>query len=377
MSVKNKLLSFLKTETILVAALILAVISCFLVPPDMGYTQYIDTHTLALLFSLMAVMAGFQKAGIFNKISSLILSHTGSQKGLSFVLVSLCFFGSMLITNDVALITFVPLGILVLKTAKMESSLPIVVTLMTIAANLGSMLTPIGNPQNLYLYTLSGLSLWQFLQITAPYTILCAILLVVGVLGLPTQKGSLRIQMNQPTISLNHSILYFILFVLALFCVANLLSVWILLAVVVVSVALLDRAVLKKVDYSLLATFAAFFVFIGNMGRMSAFHDFVQKIVLGNEQITAVVASQIISNVPAALLLSGFTHEWAQLIIGTNLGGLGTLIASMASLISYKQIASQYPHQKGRYLLIFSLWNIGFLAVLLIFSLMVLPIFFH
>lgn len=376
MSVKNKLLSFLKTETILVAALILAVISCFLVPPDMGYTQYIDTHTLALLFSLMAVMAGFQKAGIFDKISSIILSHTGSQKGLSFVLVSLCFFGSMLITNDVALITFVPLGILVLKTAKMESSLP-VVTLMTIAANLGSMLTPIGNPQNLYLYTLSGLSLWQFLQITAPYTILCAILLVVGVLGLPTQKGSLRIQMNQPTISLNHSILYFILFVLALFCVANLLSVWILLAVVVVSVALLDRTVLKKVDYSLLATFAAFFVFIGNMGRMSAFHDFVQKIVLGNEQITAVVASQIISNVPAALLLSGFTHEWAQLIIGTNLGGLGTLIASMASLISYKQIASQYPHQKGRYLLIFSLWNIGFLAVLLIFSLMVLPIFFH
>ena len=376
MSVKNKLLSFLKTETILVAAFVLAVISCFLVPPDMGYTRYIDTHTLALLFSLMAVMAGFQKAGIFDKISSIILSHTGSQKGLSFVLVSLCFFGSMLITNDVALITFVPLGILVLKTAKMESSLP-VVTLMTIAANLGSMLTPIGNPQNLYLYTLSGLSLWQFLQITAPYTILCAILLVVGVLGLPTQKGSLRIQMNQPTISLNHSILYFILFVLALFCVANLLSVWILLAVVVVSVALLDRTVLKKVDYSLLATFAAFFVFIGNMGRMSAFHDFVQKIVLGNEQITAVVASQIISNVPAALLLSGFTHEWAQLIIGTNLGGLGTLIASMASLISYKQIASQYPHQKGRYLLIFSLWNIGFLAVLLIFSLMVLPIFFH
>lgn len=377
MSVKNKLLSFLKTETILVAALILAVISCFLVPPDMGYTQYIDTHTLALLFSLMAVMAGFQKAGIFDKISSIILSHTGSQKGLSFVLVSLCFFGSMLITNDVALITFVPLGILVLKTAKMESSLPVVVTLMTIAANLGSMLTPIGNPQNLYLYTLSGLSLWQFLQITAPYTILCAILLVVGVLGLPTQKGSLRIQMNQPTISLNHSILYFILFVLALFCVAGLLSVWILLAVVVVSVALLDRTVLKKVDYSLLATFAAFFVFIGNMGRMSAFHDFVQNIVLGNEQITAVVASQIISNVPAALLLSGFTHEWAQLIIGTNLGGLGTLIASMASLISYKQIASQYPHQKGRYLLIFSLWNIGFLAVLLIFSLLVLPIFFH
>ncbi len=377
MSVKNKLLSFLKTETILVAAFVLAVISCFLVPPDMGYTQYIDTHTLALLFSLMAVMAGFQKAGIFDKISSIILSHTGSQKGLSFVLVSLCFFGSMLITNDVALITFVPLGILVLKTAKMESSLPIVVTLMTIAANLGSMLTPIGNPQNLYLYTLSGLSLWQFLQITAPYTILCAILLVVGVLGLPTQKGSLRIQMNQPTISLNHSILYFILFVLALFCVAGLLSVWILLAVVVVSVALLDRTVLKKVDYSLLATFAAFFVFIGNMGRMSAFHDFVQKIVLGNEQITAVVASQIISNVPAALLLSGFTHEWAQLIIGTNLGGLGTLIASMASLISYKQIASQYPHQKGRYLLIFSLWNIGFLAVLLIFSLLVLPFFFH
>lgn len=373
---KQKLRHFFQTETVLCISAVLALISCFLVPPDSGYLAYIDTHTLVLLFCLMTVMAGFQQAGLFSKVSSFLLKNTGSQKSLALVLVLLCFCSSMIITNDVALITFVPLGILAMKMAGMEPQVCAIVTLMTIAANLGSMLTPIGNPQNLYLYSCAGLSLGEFLAITAPYTAISALLLLIA---LPfccgTRSSSLRIEMAQSSLQTKPVILYSLLFVLALGAVAGIVSVWIVFAVVVVAVLAVDRTILKKVDYSLLATFAAFFIFIGNMGRLDVFYNFIAGIVSGNEQLTAVLSSQIISNVPAALLLSGFTSEWRELIVGTNLGGLGTLIASMASLISYKQICLHYPEKKSGYLICFTLWNVGFLAVQLIFSFVILPLF--
>ncbi len=372
---KQKLRHFFQTETVLCISAVLALISCFLVPPDSGYLAYIDTHTLVLLFCLMTVMAGFQQAGLFSKVSSFLLKNTGSQRSLAFVLVLLCFCSSMVITNDVALITFVPLGILAMKMAGMEQHLCAVVTLMTIAANLGSMLTPIGNPQNLYLYSCSGLSLGGFVSITAPYTIISALLLIVALLFCcGKHSSSLRIEMAQSDLRTKPVLVYSLLFVLALGAVAGIASVWVVFAVVVGAVLIFDRTILGKVDYSLLATFAAFFIFIGNMGRLEVFYNFIAGIVAQNEQLTAVFSSQIISNVPAALLLSGFTNEWRELIVGTNLGGLGTLIASMASLISYKQVCLHYPEKKSGYLVCFTLWNLGFLAVQLVFSFVVLPI---
>ena len=239
------------------------------------------------------------------------------------------------------------------------------VTLMTIAANLGSMLTPIGNPQNLYLYGRSGMSAGGFVALMFPYAALSALLLAAALFLF--YRGERADCSVEPPRSLDgrRLLFYGVLFGLCLLTVSGILPEAALLVLIVAAVAWDRRELLARVDYGLLLTFVAFFVFIGNMGRLPQFKGFLESILTGNERVVSVVASQVISNVPAALLLSGFTDQWRELIIGTNLGGLGTLIASMASLISYKQIAVRYPGQKGRYLAMFTVWNVVFLGILL------------
>ena len=364
----EKIKHFIKTETVLAAAAVLAAVSCFLVPPDREYMGYIDFRTLELLFCLMAVMAGMQKLGVFRLLGAALLSKVKSERGVAGCLVFLCFFCSMIITNDVALVTFVPFAVLVLGMAGMEKRVCITVVLMTIAANLGSMLTPIGNPQNLYLYALSGMGAGSFVALMFPYAGASALLLAAGILAV-FGKGRAECSVERPSAPDRKRLaLYTGLFLLCLLTVSGLLREELLLAAVVLALLADRNGLLRKVDYGLLLTFAAFFIFIGNMGRLPEFCSFLEGILEGNERLAAVAASQIISNVPAALLLSGFTDRWEELIIGTNLGGLGTLIASMASLISYKQIAVKFPEKKGSYLLQFTVWNVGFLAVLLCLS---------
>lgn len=375
---------FLKKETVLCVALVLAVISAFPVPPDKQYIGYIDWRTLAVLFGLMTVMAGLQAIGVFRLIAEKLLGMVKSSRQLLFILVMLCFFFSMVITNDVALITFVPFTFTVLALLDKDTAerlvIPVVV-MQTIAANLGSMLTPIGNPQNLYLYGRAGLSPLSFVGLMFPYTLVSFGMLTVWCLWLGRKKSPdrgrnrteryIRVEFQEYT-SLRGKekllILYLLLFVLCLLTVARILPYGITLVVVLAAVLAADRKVLGKVDYSLLLTFAGFFVFIGNMGRIPVFSDFLGKMIDGNEVLTSVAASQLISNVPAALLLSGFTERYEALIVGTNLGGLGTLIASMASLISYKYMARERKEQKGRYLIYFTVANVVFLLILLVLS---------
>lgn len=365
-TMKRNVQNFIQQETILAVAIILAAVSCFFVHPDKEYISYIDWRTMALLYCLMAVMAGVKELGVFRHVGEALLKRTGSQQGVTSVLVALCFLSSMLITNDVALITFVPFGMMVLKMADMDDSVCLTVTLMTIAANLGSMLTPIGNPQNLYLYSASGLTIFGFVRIMLPYTMTAAVCL--GVLVMcgyrRTATVSYAPKREVPPVHIGKGVLYAVLFVLCLACVLEMIRAEILLVIVTVCVFLENSSLLRKVDYGLLATFLAFFVFIGNVGRLPVLNTLMSHLVSGHEEIVSIVASQVISNVPAALLLSGFSQHWSRLIIGTNLGGLGTLIASMASLISYKQIAKQYPEKKMKYLLVFTAWNFAFLAVL-------------
>lgn len=362
----EKIKHFLKNETVLAISGILAVISCFLVPPDAEYAGYINIHTILTLFCLMAVMAGMKNLGLFQTIGETLLKKISSERGLVLILVFLCFVSSMFITNDVALITFVPLAILVLKMADLESAMCFTVTFMTIAANLGSMLTPVGNPQNLYLYSVSQMSIGSFLLLMLPCTLLSALLLIAGIcLKFKSTGVSVHLADASPTPDRKKLLYYLLLFLLCLLCVADVLSVEVLFVIIVIAVLLENRRLLLQVDYSLLATFVCFFIFIGNMGRFPVFRDFIIGILEGHERIVAVGISQVISNVPAALLLSGFTSQWSELIIGTNLGGLGTLIASMASLISYKQVAQNYPASKTKYLITFTVWNILFLAILL------------
>lgn len=373
---RNRIKKILQQETVLTAAFVLAVVSALIVPPDEAYLGYIDWNTLLLLFSLMAVMAGFQKLGIFKAVGRRLLSKTRDTRQLLLVLVFLPFFFSMLITNDVALITFVPFAIIVLRLSQQEKLLVPLVVLQTLAANLGSMLTPMGNPQNLYLYAKSGISLTAFLQLMLPYTIASGLCLFAGILmikkealnSLALTTDSFSKESAQGESTLPKFICYSVGFLLCLLCVAKLLAPIVAAAIILFFLLLTDSALLKKIDYSLLGTFVCFFVFIGNMGRIEHFCTLLARLLTGHERIVAVLSSQIISNVPAALLLSGFTDKYPLLIVGTNLGGLGTLIASMASLISYKQVAREYPALKGKYFGSFTLANLVMLAVLLALS---------
>ena len=332
----------------------------------MEYANYIDWHTILILFCLMAVMEGFKALGVFQYTGESLLKRIKSERDVVLILVFLCFISSMFITNDVALITFVPLALLILKMAKMETSVCYILCLMTIAANLGSMLTPIGNPQNLYLYSVSGMNLGRFLGLMLPYTIAAAVLLLISIF-FKYQKVEVPVSFPDNSLYMNAKriLLYAILFIICLLAVAKICPIMVLFGIILTVVLIDNRSILKHIDYSLLLTFMFFFIFIGNMGRFPAFRDFLSSILEGRVTLVAVLGSQVISNVPAALLLSGFTNDWNSLIVGTNLGGLGTLIASMASLISYKQLAEAYPDKKGNYLLIFTVFNIIYLIILL------------
>ena len=375
----DRMAAFFKKDTVLCIALILAAGSMLAVPPDSEYLGYVDFRTLAILFGLMSVTAGLQKIGVFDQIAEKLLGHVQTARGIILSLTLLCFFSSMLITNDVALITFVPFAFIVLGMLGAEQRdrllLPVVV-MQTIAANLGSMLTPFGNPQNLYLYGKAGISVPAFLKLMLPYALMSLVLLVVWGLLLGRscaqppvfEKGTAQASPRREKGATALLILYLTLFVLCLLAVGHILPWQAAFAAVLILVFITDRQVLAKVDYSLLLTFVEFFIFIGNVGRIPAFRAFLQGIIAGREIATAIAASQVISNVPAALLLSGFTEDFAGLIIGTNLGGLGTLIASMASLISYKRIAKEAGDRRGRYIALFTVGNLCFLAALVLLN---------
>lgn len=377
----NKAIGFMKKEAVLCVALLLAVLSACIVPPNREYAEYIDVRTLAILFCLMSVMAGLQKLGIFGWIARGLLGKVKGSRSLVLVLMLLCFFSSMMITNDVALITFVPFTFTVLAMMGGETrrlALPLV-AMQTIAANLGSMLTPIGNPQNLYLYGKAGMSLGSFLALMLPYAVISLLLLLAWSMLLGGMcagewkplaedfagEESEYFQSKAARLSLWA---YLALFLLCLLTVAHVLPWQAVLGIVLATVLALDRKLLAKVDYSLLLTFVGFFIFIGNVGRIPAFRAFLQKAVAGREVYAGVAASQVISNVPAALLLSGFTEDYGRLVVGVNLGGLGTLIASMASLISYKYVAKEEGSGKGAYMKVFTVSNLCFLAALMVFD---------
>lgn len=364
---ENEVIAFIKKEAVLCAALLLAMISSFFIKPSVNYITYLDYRVLVLLFCLMLVVAGFKNLGIFQLLGEKLCSLVHTTRGLTFVLVNLCFFASMLITNDVSLITFIPFTLSVYAMAGCEKVLIPVVVLETIAANLGSMLTPVGNPQNLLLYSVSGMSMGDFILHMLPLTCVSYVAIVVYIFFIPDQHIILHGNQSQDTKKwLNvRFIVYCILFLICLGNVTHLISsYWTVGLIVAVTIFIVNRRLFKQVDYSLLMTFVGFFIFIGNMKQIPVINQWLQGIIKGNELLVGIVSSQIISNVPAAMLLSGFTTDYKQLLYGVNIGGLGTLIASMASLISYRFYARTYQEQKGRYFRVFTIYNVVLLVLL-------------
>lgn len=363
---------FLKNETVLCVSFLLAVLSAFVIKPDMLYLTYPDYRTIALLFCLMIIVAGFQSLGIFRMLGHFLITRAGSIRGLSVVMIFLCFFSSMVITNDVTLITFVPFTILVLRmSGRVERILKLVV-LETIAANLGSMATPIGNPQNLYLYSISDLTAGEFMQAVLPYAGLSLILLVIVVfvgkdeplLDVSVKDEPEKRAEKKAGRVLGQAMPLLLLLILCLLVVFRILPYQPVLICVILVILVIKRKLYLSVDYFLLLTFLCFFVFIGNMKRIPQVSEFLVSAVQGRELLAGILTSQIISNVPAAILLSGFSSDYSALLTGVNLGGLGTLIASLASLISFKFFVKEYPDKKVAFLKVFTIWNLLFLLVL-------------
>ena len=365
---KEKLFSFVKKEPVLAVSALLAVVSMAAVPPSAAYLDYIDVRVLCLLFCLMAVVAGLQECGVFTVLAQRLLRGEKSFRAIQVMLVVLPLFSSMLVTNDVALITFVPFAILVLDLCERQDALIRVVVLQTMAANLGSMATPVGNPQNLFLYAHYDLSGQEFFSLMLPVTAVSFVALVLCACW----NGNMRVKIRFPEKAKLRAprklMLYILLFALCLLSVFRVIHYGLLTAAVAAALALAEPKLLRRVDYGLLVTFVFFFVFSGNLGQMPAVYDLLTALLEKNVMLCSAAVSQIISNVPAAVLLSGLTQDWRSLMLGVDIGGLGTPVASLASLISLKYYLRTPGHDTAKYLLWFTAANVIGLAGLLLFE---------
>lgn len=361
----NKIKAFIAKETVLCIAAACAVLTMFLVPPDAEYLHYIDFRVLCLLLCLMAVVAGFKSVGAFKWMTYQLLHRIQSGRILSITLVLLPFFSSMLVTNDVALLVFIPFTLALLTQLGCTKSIVPVIVLQTVAANLGSMATPVGNPQNLYLYAAYEMSAADFFSVTLPLTAVSLVSLTAAACPvLPKVLPEQHLASEEIT-SVKKLLIYVALFAVCMLTVFRVIP-YIVTTVLVVSVlTFTDRKLLGEIDFMLLITFVFFFIVSENLGRVDFIRNFLQSLLTRNTLLTAVGTSQIISNVPAAVLLSGFTDQWRDMLAGVNIGGLGTPIASLASLITLKLYMRWQNAKIGQFMLIFTAANLVGLGVLL------------
>ena len=358
--------NFIKREPVLFAAIILALAAvCIVRPAPELCLQAIDFRTLAVLFSLMIVIKAFQSQNFLDFIAARLLRLCKSQRSLYFLMTYLVFFSSMFVTNDVALLTFVPISLLIFKRINLPA-LHIVV-LETLAANLGSCITPMGNPQNLYLFSYYGFSALDFFALTAKIALPSLFILAVIILFLTRKKNIFAgnvLQTQSAQLKLDFRTFFYIAdFILCLLAVFHVVNYLIMLGVTVLVMLVCNWRLFKKVDYSLLLTFVGFFIFTKTLSTIPAFSDFIKSVLSTplKTYITGIAASQVISNVPAALLLSGFTEKGAMLLLAVNVGGLGTLIASMASVISFKLYSAE---NHDNYFVVFTAYNVVLLFIL-------------
>lgn len=376
-NVGEKIRQFVRKEPVTSVSFVLAVISMFFVHPDTEYVEYIHWSTLSVLLSLMLIISGLRSLGVFRAVGQRLLLRASSPRSIAFILVGLCYFLAPFITNDVSLITFVPFSIFILEMANLREYMIPILSLQTIAAHMGSSISPIGNPHNLYLYNLSGLSTGKFMLRMLPYFLVAGILLRIAILII-TRNGRTD-SYDKSKIKLSNIkkkdratvILYGILFILCILSVCHIFNYYIVLAIVVVAVFFLDKSNFKNPDYCLLFTFAFLFIFVGNMSRIEAIQSLLCNIVNGHEIITTVLASQIISNVPASILIPNFTNKYMLVCIAADIGGLGTLIASMANLISFKQYALLKNSSIRKYIVGFTIINVAFLIPLTALALII------
>ena len=353
----------------MVVALIAALITCFVVPPDKAYLDYFDVKTLTCLFCVLAVVCALKNIHFFYMLAKRIVQIFKNARMSILALVYITFIGSMLIANDMALLTFLPLGLLVLTSTGKGKYMAFTFIMQNIAANLGGMLTPFGNPQNLYLYTKFNIPNLEFMAIMAPPFVLAVLLITICCLVF-VKPEPLELRDEPMKLPAVRTVVYLLLFALAIAIVFRGIPYWIGLIVIPAVLIFMDRQALKMVDYPLLLTFVFFFVFSGNMARIDGVRQLFSWLLGKSTLLFSVLSCQVISNVPSAILLSQFTENYKELLLGVNIGGVGTLISSLASLITFREYTKQNKGKTLHYILLFSAFNFAFLIILAIFALL-------
>lgn len=359
--------AFVKSHVVMCIAFLAAVATMFFVPPDVQYLSYFDVKTLTCLFCVLATVCALKNVRFFYMLARKIVQYLKNARLCVLALVYITFIGSMFIANDMALLTFLPLGYFVLSSTGKERYMAFTFIMQNIAANLGGMLTPFGNPQNLYLYTKFEIPTAEFLRIMAPPFALSVVLITVCCLYVKPEP--LSFPEHPIWMPRGRVLVYLALFALSIAIVFRSIPYWIGLVIIPTVLAFVDRKALKDVDYPLLLTFVFFFVFAGNMARIEAVRALFSLLLDKSTLIFSALSCQVISNVPSAILLSQFTEDYAPLLVGVNIGGAGTLIASLASLITFGEFSKHQPKKKGQYMALFTLLNFLFLGILLVFSL--------
>ncbi len=361
----DRIVTFLRNEAVLCIAFICACASMTLVDSLEQVPSYIDWRVIVLLFCLMAAVAGLRLSGILSLLAQTLVAGNKAKQRVCFTLIMLPFFSSMLVTNDVALLAFVPIAVLALEAAQWQDSLVRVIVLQAIAANLGGMITPVGNPQNLFIFTVFELSPADFASALLPFGALTFVLLALACLSFGSASATVTLKLDNQSIDKKRFLLHVILFIIGVLAVMRVIPYLVALLIVAPALFIFDRRVFAQVDYALLATFACFFVFSGNMAHAPAMQSFLGGLMNDHPMLTSLVSSQVISNVPAAVLLAGFTENWHSLLIGVDLGGLGTPIASLASLIAFKLYMHTRNAKAGAFLKEFAALNALTLALMI------------
>ena len=359
----KKVIWFLKNKTVFCIACLAALATAFVVPPDRAYLDYFDFKTLACLFLTLAVICALKDIRFFTILARKLVLITGNLRSLTLMLVYITFIGSMLIANDMALITFLPLGYFALHVTKNEKHMAYIFILQNISANLGGMLTPFGNPQNLYLYSAFNIPTGEFTAIMLPPFLLAVALLTVCCFLVRPLPLSINKTFTE-TMNIPRMILYLALFAFSILIVFRIVPYWIGLVIIPVILFFVDREALRNVDYALLGTFFMFFIFAGNLSRLDAVHSLVSGLLARNTLLVSICSCQLISNVPSAILLSRFTDNYKALLLGVNIGGTGTLISSLASLITFNEFRVLYPSHGRQYFARFTLMNVLFLGIM-------------
>ena len=360
---------FVKKNTVMVIAAVAALITCFLVPPDRAYLDYFDVKTLTCLFCVLAVVCALKNIQFFYMLAKKIVRVFRNARLSVLALVYITFIGSMLIANDMALLTFLPLGIYVLSSTGKGKYMAFTFIMQNIAANLGGMLTPFGNPQNLYLYTKFEIPNLEFMTIMAPPFVL-AVLLITVCCFIFVKPEPLTIKDEKVQMPAGRTVVYLLLFAVAIAIVFRGIHYIIGLILIPGVLVFMDRKALKMVDYPLLLTFVFFFVFSGNMARIEGVQKLFSYLMGKSTLLFSVASCQVISNVPSAILLSQFTENYRDLLLGVNIGGVGTLIASLASLITFREYTKQNKGKTQYYILLFTAFNFAFLLILAAFVLL-------